>query len=126
MYMKDHTKLGLLLRWKQRVAVMLLLSAAWILWPATASAAFKNTLQGQNPGNTNWVNGPLNGWKELDSIPVRTLHTGGPATNQVITVNFDHNKGTTIPGIDKFTNFSNQPNVNSTTAPVLSATLCLV
>ena len=62
-------------------------------------------LQGQDAGITNWVNGPLHGWQELDVIPVRTLSTGGPATNQIITVNFDHTKSLTIPGIEDLTGF---------------------
>src|SRR5437899_678832 len=121
MYMKDHTKSGLLLRWKRRVAVMLLLSATSLLWPASALAAFKAVLQGQEPGNTNWVNGPLNGWGELAFIPVRIVYTGGPASNQVMTLSFDHTKGGTIPGIEYLVGFSNTPNVIITSPPVLSA-----
>src|SRR5881296_2685748 len=121
MYMKNHTKSGLLLRWKRRVAVMLLLSATSLLWPATASAAFKSTLQGQEPGNTNWVNGPLNGWGELAFVPVRILFTAGPASNLVLTVSFDHTKGGTIPGIANLVGFSNSPNVIITSPPVLSS-----
>jgi uncharacterized repeat protein (TIGR01451 family) len=121
MYTKDYTKLGLLLGWKRRVAVVLLLSATSLLWPASALAAFKSTLQGQQPGNTNWVNGPLNGWHELDSVPAQVVFTGGPASNQVITVSFDHTKGGTIPGIQNLFGFTNSPNVIFISQPTLSA-----
>src|SRR5512140_3556365 len=84
---------------KRRLSVSLITIACLALGLNAATATFKSVLQGQNAGNTNWVNGPLVGWAELDTIPIRTLHTGGPATNQVITVNFDHSKSfATIPG----------------------------
>src|SRR5439155_9015325 len=113
---------SLLLHRKHPVAVLVLLWVTWLLTPDAALAAtFKTVLQGQHAGNTNWVNGPLLGWKELDIIPVRTLSTLGPATNVVITVNFDHTKFLTIPGIEDLTGFSNSPNVIITSPPILSA-----
>src|SRR6516225_2833290 len=121
MYTKDFTKFGLLLGWKRRVAVVLLLSATSLLWPASALAAFKSTLQGQQPGNTNWVNGPLTGWHELDSVPAQIQFSGGPASNQVITVSFDHTKNGTIPGVANLFGFTNTPNVIFISQPTLSA-----
>ena len=99
----------------------ILITALVLLAPSLAHAAFKSDLQGQNSTSTNWVNGPLLGWKELDLIPVRTLHTGGPATNQVITVSFDHTKGVTTPGIQDLAFFTPSTNVIITAGPTLSA-----
>jgi len=62
------------------------------------------------------------GWQELDFIPMRSLHTGGPATNQVIVISFDHSRSSgTLRGIEDLTGFSNSPNVIITAPPTLSA-----
>src|SRR5882724_9294108 len=114
-------KPSLLLHRKHPLKVLVLLWATWLLAPDAALAAFKTVLQGQHAGNTNWVNGPLLGWKELDIIPARTLSTAGPATNVVIIVNFDHTKSLTIPGIENLTGFTNSANVIITSPPVLSS-----
>src|SRR5262245_38721391 len=111
-------KLDLLSRRRPVLAVLSLLTL-WSLAP-TAEAAFRSVLQGQHFTGTNWVNGPLLGWQELDMVPVRSLHTGGPATNQVIVINFDHTKGA-ARGIEDLTGFSNSPNVIITSPPILSA-----
>src|SRR5438094_180869 len=120
-FMANLTIPSLLLRRKHPGAILVLLWATWLLAPDAALATFKTVLQGQDAGITNWVNGPLHGWQELDVIPVRTLSTGGPATNQIITVNFDHTKSLTIPGIEDLTGFSNSANVIITSPPILSA-----
>ena len=92
-----------------------------VLVPSASEAAFKSSLQGQNAGNTNWTGGPLTGYKELDFVPARTLFTGGPATNQVITVDFDHSKSSgTLTGIEDLSNFTNSSNVLITSPPTLS------
>src|SRR5258708_5742442 len=115
-------KFSKLMRRKHPLAALILVSAIWLLGSSPAWATFKTVLQGQNAGNTNWVNGPLTGWKELDIIPVRTLSTGGPATNQVITVSFDHSKSSgTVRGIEDLTGFSNSANVLITAPPTLFA-----
>jgi hypothetical protein len=93
-----------------------------LLGTAATEAAFKADLQGQHAGGTNWVNGPLQGWKELQFIPARALFTGGPATNQVITVRFDHTRSSgTTRGIENVTGFTPSSNVLITAGPTLSA-----
>src|SRR5690242_15954947 len=80
--------------------------------PLAASASFKSNLQGLNAGSTNWGGGPLTGYQELDYVPARTLFSGGPATNQVITVDFDHTKSSgALKGLEDLTDFTNSPNV---------------
>jgi hypothetical protein len=86
----------------------------------TAHAAFNATLEGQDFGNTNWVGGPLDNWAEQDNVPCRVKFTGGPASNRVITVNFDHYKGG-VPAIQNLVSFSNSANVVIATGPTLSA-----
>ena len=114
-------KLSLLLRRKRPLAVLLSFLTVWSLAPS-AEAAFRSVLQGQHATGTNWVNGPLVGWQELDFIPMRSLHTGGPATNQVIVISFDHSRSSgTLRGIEDLTGFSNSPNVIITAPPTLSA-----
>src|ERR1043166_4185827 len=120
MYMKAQMKFGLPLLWKRRVAVMLLLSATSVLWPATARAVFKTGMEGQSAGSTNWFGGPLLNYSELDYVPLRTVYTGGPATNQAMSITFDHTKGT-APGIQFLTGFSNSANVIITSPVTLNA-----
>ncbi|HXU77661.1 MAG TPA: Ig-like domain-containing protein, partial [Methylomirabilota bacterium] len=103
---------------KVRTLFFILVAA---LLPSASQAAFKSSLQGQNAGSTNWTGGPLTGYKELDFVPARTLFTGGPATNQVITVDFDHSKSSgTLKGIEDLSNFTNSSNVLITSGPTLS------
>jgi uncharacterized repeat protein (TIGR01451 family) len=54
-------------------------------------------------------------------IPIQTVSSGGPATNQVVTVNFDHTKGGTTPGIEDLFNFTNSPNLIMVSPPTLSS-----
>src|SRR5437868_4710468 len=79
----------------------------------TAQAAFTAQLQGQSFGSTNWTSGNLDGWAELDFIPMRVLMTGGSTSNQTITVQFDHTKsgGTLRQGIQNLYNFTSSSNV---------------
>src|SRR5882724_10045111 len=86
---------------------------------STAQAAFVGQLQGQSFPSTNWITGNLNGWAELDFIPMRVYMTGGPASNQTITVQFDHTKtaGTLRQGIQNLYNFASSPNVVITSGP---------
>src|SRR6266481_2848020 len=86
----------------------------------TAQAAFTAQIQGQSFGSTNWTTGNLDGWAELDFIPMRVLMTGGSASNQTITVQFDHTKssgGSTHLGIENLSNFTSSPNVVITSGP---------
>ncbi len=100
------------------IACIVVVSA--LFEPLAASASFKSNLQGLNSGSTNWGGGPLTGYNELDYVPARTLFTGGPATNQVITVDFDHTKSGTLRGIEDLTDFTNSPNVIIVSGPTLS------
>src|SRR5215475_2412179 len=85
-----------------------------------AMATFKSTLEGQHAGNTNWVNGPLTGWQELQVIPMRVLFTGGPATNQVIVVNWDHTKSSgAVLGIEYFISFTPSTDVITLSLPAV-------
>src|ERR1051326_1101536 len=89
----------------------------------SARASFNATLQGQSFSNTTWIAGNLMGWKELDFIPCRVWFTNGPATNQTITIEFDHTKtsgSSTNPGIQGLFSFSNSPNVTITSGPTLT------
>src|SRR6266478_6757075 len=75
----------------------------------TAQAAFTAQLQGQSFGNTNWITGNLDGWAELDFIPMRVYMTGGSASNQTITVQFDHTNssgGTRHLSMENLSNFT--------------------
>jgi uncharacterized repeat protein (TIGR01451 family) len=84
-------------------------------------AGFDATLQGQSFGSTNWIGGNLTGWEELDYVPVRVLLEGGPESNRVIVVEFDHTSGGgTTPGIQSLTSFSNSPNVVIVSGPTLT------
>jgi uncharacterized repeat protein (TIGR01451 family) len=68
------------------------------------------------------VNGPLRGWNELDYVPMRvTLQAGGQFSSQVVTINFDHMKGGTVPGLEDLTGFTPSSNATITAGPTLSA-----
>src|SRR6185503_9681193 len=111
---------SLLRRRKYQLPFLLLLSASWLLAPDAALAVFRTALQGQSFGTTNWSGGPIVGWKELDFVPIRTAHSGGPATNQVMVITFDHTKGAS-KGFQDLVGFTPSTNVIITSAPVLSA-----
>jgi hypothetical protein len=100
--------------------VLFLAMAVWSVGTGTSMAAFRADLQGQNFGTTNWSGGPILGWKELDYVPLRVVFTGGPASNQVMVITFDHTKGTS-KGFENFSAFTPSANVIITSAPVLSA-----
>ena len=95
-------------------------------------AAIATALEGQSFGNTNWIpaqNGTsqkLDGWQELDYVPLRVVITGGPASNQTFTVTFEHLSGAGGPALEGFFNFTTSPNVILTStnlnAPVGVAT----
>src|SRR3954469_20182271 len=82
--------------------------------------AFSAVLQGQSRGSIQWISGNLQNWRELDSIPCRVYLDGGPASNQFITVQFDHFSNR-IPGIEDLSAFVASSNVRFEIAPVLNA-----
>ena len=69
-----------------------------LAWGGSAKAAFSAKLQGLDNGSTTWGGGPLDDWAELDDVPCRVQFTGGPVTGQIITIEFDHFRGS-IPAI---------------------------
>src|SRR5256885_15670972 len=105
----------------KRGAVHFLLGA--VVFAATAfstNAAFNARLQGQSRGNTAWLDGNLQGWRDLDAIPCRVYFTGGPANNKVITGEFDHTQGRKLAVHDLY-GFTPSANVAINTPTVLSA-----
>src|ERR1043166_9744691 len=108
-----------------RTAARIVLLWLLLLVPMGAFANFSAVLHGQSRGDTNWIAGNLRNWRELDYIPARAIFTGGPASNQVIRVDFEHlNKN--IPGIQDLTLFTTSSNVVITYGPTLSAPLTSV
>ena len=87
-----------------------------------ASANFSALLQGQSTNDSTWTSGNLHGWQELDYIPARVLLQGGPASGQVIQVDFAHFNGST-PGIQNLSGFFASTNVVITSGPTLIAPL---
>ncbi len=77
------------------------------------------SLEGQSYGDTNWIDGNLKGWEELDLIPCRVHMTGGSITNQNITIYFAHSIGP-IPGFSDLGNFTTSSNVVVASAPILT------
>jgi uncharacterized repeat protein (TIGR01451 family) len=99
-----------------------ILVSGTMLVPSLASA-FNAQLQGKSFGGTNWIASNLSGWHELDLIPMRVYLTGGPATNKVITVHFDHTRSSgklVTPGVQNLSQFVASPNVTITSAPILT------
>src|SRR5262245_21270962 len=105
-----------ILRFLQLVLLLCGLAAA------PSARAFTAQLQGLSYGTNLWQAGNLTGWKELDMIPCRMWFSGGPASNQVFVVEFDHTKtsGSKLyPGIQNLFNFSNSPNATIVSGPTL-------
>src|SRR5256885_1543189 len=86
--------------YRQRTALLVASLPLCFFQCASLQAAFTAELQGLDAGSTNWSGGPLRGWQELAFIPMRSRFSGGPATNQVITITFDHSKSGTVRGIE--------------------------
>ncbi len=80
-----------------------------------ARGAFTADLQAQSFGNTNWITGHILGWAELDPIPTRVAVSGGPVSNQTITVQFPHD------GVQNLYSFAPSANVVITSEPTLIA-----
>ena len=87
---------------------------------------FAFNLEGQNApranSGTNWSGGPLRGWNELEFIPCRVVLQ--PGNNQLVTINFDHTKNSSIVkrGIQDLFYFSSTANVQMTTPVVTGVT----
>lgn len=101
-------------------SLYLVFLAVFALLSPAAEAAFKAILQGQSAASSTWTTSGLQGWKELDYVPCRVYLTGGPASNKVITVEFQHIQGR-IPAIQNLSGFTNSGNVQIVSVPVLSA-----
>jgi nucleoid-associated protein YejK len=85
----------------------------------TQANVFGFSLEGQNApranSGTNWSGGPLRGWYELEFIPCRVVLQ--PGSNQVVQINFDHTKNSSIikRGIQNLFYFSPTANVKIST-----------
>jgi len=109
------------LLWRRPLTAALISLTALLTSATPAWANFRVLFQGQHAGDTNtWDGGPLLNWKELDSVPMRLYFTGGPASNQLMVIRFDHTKGTSR-GIESLTGFSPSTNVLITSPPTLSS-----
>src|SRR5207244_4494108 len=109
--------------WLGHLVKRALITLALAASVASLRASFNATLQGQSFTNTTWIAGNLMGWKQLDLIPCRVWFTNGPASNQTITVEFDHTNtsgSSTNPGVQGLFSFSNSPNVTITSGPTLT------
>ena len=79
-----------------RLRVLVLTLAGMALSQSLMQAAI--ALEGQSNGSTDWIGGNLQYWAELDYIPCRLHFTSAQGSNQVITLNFEHQNGTK-PGV---------------------------
>jgi hypothetical protein len=91
---------------------------AFVFCGLTTAFGSSFMLQGQSKGTTNWISSNLQGWHELDLIPCRIYVTGGPISNQVLTVTFPHLTGTT-PGFQDLGGLTTSSNITLGTSPVL-------
>ena len=96
----------------------LALALAPTLW---SSALAGPVLQGQNKGDTvNWYAGNLQGWGELEYIPLRVYFAAGSAGNQTVQIDFPHLNGKLF-GFEDLAAFAPAtPNLAFTSAPVLT------
>ena len=96
----------------------LALALAPTLW---SSALAGPVLQGQNKGDTvNWYMGNLQGWGELEYIPLRVYFAAGSAGNQTVHIDFPHLNGKLF-GFEDLAAFAPAtPNLAFTSAPVLT------
>jgi hypothetical protein len=101
--------------------------ASLALAQSSGTSLISGDLQGLDKINsTNWspsspwssVN--LQGWRELDLIPVRVELFGGLASNQLVSVSFPHFKSG-IPGFQNLFFISNSPSLFFTEPPTLVA-----
>src|SRR5437588_9716885 len=105
---------------KYPLAISVWTLVALLALPLAASAKFSSVLQGQSKGSTTWIGNNLQGWEDLDYIPMRVYVSGGPATAQAIEVYFDHFHDDK-PGVENLSGFTASPNVIITSGPTLNA-----
>jgi hypothetical protein len=79
------------------------------------------TLEGQNKGATTlWSTGNLQGWAELEYIPMRVNFAAGSVGSHTVTLNFPHFNGR-IFGIEDLSGFvAASPNLKITSPPTLT------
>lgn len=88
--------------------------------PCLTLGLHAQTLQGQNKGNTSdWFTLNLQGWAELDYIPMRVAFDAGSAGTHTVTLNFPHYSGKTF-GFEDLSSFSPSANAAFTAAPKLT------
>lgn len=93
------------------------LAAALPLLGGTLQA---QTLQGQNKGNTtDWFTINLQGWAELDYIPMRVAFPAGSAGSRTVTLNFPHYSGKMF-AFENLSSFTPSANATFTAAPKLT------
>jgi hypothetical protein len=97
------------------------LTAVSVLALGTSVSVSGATLEGQNKGNPiAWSGVNLQGWLELDYIPMRFRFDAASAGTQSVKLDFPHLGGTT-PGFQDLTGFTAfTTNAHVVTAPVLS------
>ena len=94
---------------------------ALALAPALLSSAFASPiLEGQNKGDTTkWYNKNLQGWAELEYIPMRVYFAAGSAGSHTVRLDFPHLNGR-IFGFQDLRNFSTfSSNAEFSSPPVL-------
>jgi uncharacterized repeat protein (TIGR01451 family) len=96
------------------------LIAASVLILGAGTALSAETLEGLSKGDTNWSSGNLQGWLELDYVPLRIRFDAGSAGSQTVDINFPH----LVSGSAGFQDLSGfvpvSTNVQFTSAPVLT------
>src|SRR5689334_4707883 len=79
---------------------------ALALVPTLLSSAWSApVLQGQNKGSSTWITGNLQGWLELDYIPMRISFPAGMSGTQAVRVDFPHLNAKTF-GFEDLSGFS--------------------
>ena len=75
------------------------------LMPCVAFANLSARVEGRHFSSSSWNTGSINNWKEREGVPCRIRFDDGPATDHVITIEFDHSEGD-IPLIEDINSFS--------------------
>ena len=101
-------------RYSKHVAALAILCAG-------AGSLSAQSLQGQNKGDTNtWSSVNLQGWLELDYVPLRVYFPGGSAGTQAVRIDFPH-LSATIPGFEDLSAFKAiTSNAKLVSAPTLT------
>ncbi len=80
-----------------------------------------DSLEGQHATGGAWVKKPLQGWRELDYIPIRIVIDGGPVAEKEVIVYFDHMGSGGVPGFQNLYDFTPTSNVQFLSPPELVA-----